>query len=65
MAKSTLSLWLKDVKLAKQHKQRLAYKKLQAARRGAKKRKNKRIETTKIIKERAIKEIKKISKKEL
>jgi len=65
VAKSTLSLWLRDVGLAKKQKQRLTDKKIAAALRGAKRRKGQRIDITKKIKIKAIKDIKRISKKEL
>ena len=65
VAKSTLSLWLRDVGLAKKQKQRLTQKKLQASLRGAMTRKHQRIEITKKIKKKAQKEIGKISKRDL
>lgn len=65
VAKSTLSLWLRDVGLSKPQKQRLTEKKLAAAKRGALKRKNERIESTFAIKKLCRNEIGKISKREL
>ena len=65
VAKSTLSLWLRSVGLAKEQKQRLTEKKLAAAWRGAQAKKEKRIRITKEIKKKAKKEIGKISKREL
>ncbi len=65
VAKSTLSLWLKEVGLNKGQKQRLTQKKLDAAYRGAMTRKNQRLVVTKEIIEKASKEIGKISKREL
>lgn len=65
VAKSTLSLWLRYVGLAKKQKQRLTKKKLAAALRGSIKRKNQRLVITRKIKNKAISEIKKISKREL
>ena len=65
VAKSTLSLWLRDVELAKKQKQRLTQKKLQAGLRGAMTRRHQRIEITKKIKKKAQKEIGEISKRDL
>ena len=65
VAKSTLSLWLRDIGLAKKQKQRLTDKKLKAGLRGAAIRKKQRVDITKRIKEKAGKEIDKISKREL
>ena len=65
VAKSSVSLWLKSVKLAGNQKQRLTDKKLASARRGAQKMKNIRIALTKEIKDKARKEIGKLSKREL
>ncbi len=65
VAKSSLSLWLKNVKLAENQKQRLTEKKLASARRGAQKMKDIRIALTKVIKDKARKEIRKLSKREL
>lgn len=65
VAKSTLSLWLRSVGLSKRQKQRLTEKKLAAALRGAKVRKEQRLLITKEIKDKAKKEIGKISGREL
>lgn len=60
VAKSTLSLWLRDVELSKKQNQRLSRKKLEAGRRGGIAQTNKRIRITKEIKEQAKEEISKI-----
>lgn len=65
VAKSTLSLWLRSVGLAKRQKQRLTKKRLAAALRGALKRKNQREIITKEIKEKARNEIGDISERDL
>ncbi|KPJ55959.1 hypothetical protein AMJ49_06000 [Parcubacteria bacterium DG_74_2] len=65
VAKSTLSLWLRSVKLAKRQKQQLTQKKLAAAFRGAMKRREQRIDITKKIKNKARNEIGNISNREL
>ncbi len=65
VAKSSLSLWLKSVKLAVSQKQRLTDKKRASALRGAMKRKDERIALTKKIKDKARKEIGKLTKREL
>jgi hypothetical protein len=65
VAKSSLSLWLKEVGLSKQQKQRLTEKKLASARRGAESRRNQKIFITEKIKSEAQKEILEISEKEL
>ncbi|MDO8264894.1 MAG: hypothetical protein Q7T34_00820 [Candidatus Parcubacteria bacterium] len=65
VAKSSLSLWLKSVGLAKKQKQRLTEKKLAAGRRGGEARRNKRLISTALIKDKAKAEIKNISKREL
>ncbi len=65
VAKSTLSLWLREIGLTKRQKQRLTKKKLLAMKRGWEATRKKRIEKSKKIKEIASKEIQKISKKEL
>lgn len=57
IARSTLSLWLRDVKLTKQQRQRLTEKKLLAQRKGARIRREQRIRLTKIIKSKARKEV--------
>ena len=65
VAKSTLSLWLRTVGLAKRQKQRLTEKRLAAILRGGETKRRQRIERTKKIKQIARAEIKIISKKEL
>jgi hypothetical protein len=65
VAKSTLSLWLRDVGIAKQQKQRLTTVKIAAAKRGGEARHKYRIEqSTTIIKD-AKQEIKKLTHREL
>lgn len=63
VAKSTLSLWLRDVGLAKAQKQNITQKRLDAALRGALRRKTDRIALTEKIKKEAAKEIGKLSGK--
>ena len=65
VAKSTLSLWLRSVGLAKEQKQRLTEKRLAAALRGAKAKKDQRLAITKEIKDKARNEIGKLSDREL
>ena len=65
VAKSSLSLWLKSVKLATSQYQRLTDKKRASALRGAMKRNDTRIAFTKEIKDKARVEIGKLSKREL
>jgi len=65
VAKSTLSLWLQDVGLAKKQKQLLTEKKKRAQQRGSEARREQRIILTKAIKRRARKEIAEISKRDL
>lgn len=65
VAKSTLSLWLREVGLSKPQKQRITQKRLIASLRGAEARKKQRIEITKKIQNRAQKEVGNISKREL
>ncbi len=65
VAKSTLSLWLREIGLTKRQKQRLTEKKLLAMKRGWEATRKKRVEKSKKIKKEARKEIQKISKKEL
>jgi len=65
VAKSSLSLWLRSVKLAKRQKQRLTAKRLAAVIRGGAIKREKRIALTKEIKDKARKEIGKLSKREL
>lgn len=65
VAKSTLSLWLRDVGLSKRQKQRVTEKRLSAALRGGKIRREQRISLTEAIYRNAKKDIGKISKREL
>lgn len=65
VAKSTLSLWLKEVGLSIPQKQRLTQKKLDAAHRGALRRKKDRIAATDKIFAAAEKDIGSITKREL
>lgn len=65
VAKSTLSLWLRSVGLAKRQKQRLTEKRLAAARRGAWARREERIRITRRIKNKAQGEIGRISRRDL
>ncbi len=65
VAKSTLSLWLKQVSLSRPQKQRLTQKRLEAALRGAERRKSDRIALTQKIFEDAAKDVVSISKREL
>ncbi len=65
VSKSTLSLWLRSIGLAKKQKQRLTEKKLAAALRGAKTRNDYRLAITKEIKNKARHEIGDMSKRDL
>lgn len=65
MPKSTLSLWLRGIALPKTHKERLFQKRLRAALRGAKRRKETRVQQTIDIQRSASKDIKEISPREL
>ncbi len=65
VSKSTLSLWLRDVGLAKKQKQRITRKKVLAMKRGADVVRKKRIEKSNKIKKDARNNISNISKKEL
>lgn len=65
VAKSTLSLWLRSVGLARRQRQRLTEKRLKAALRGAIARKTQRILLTRQIKNEALSEVKYISGREL
>ncbi len=65
VAKSTLSLWLHDVGLAKVQKQTLTAKKLAAGKRGGVSRRTDRILLTKELVDKAYKEIGSISDREL
>ena len=65
VAKSTLSVWLKNVGLSKKQKQKLTKKKLEAALKGAKTRKDNRIAITQKIYDESKKDVGAISKREL
>lgn len=65
VAKSTLSLWLRDVKLANMQKQALTRKRLEAGLRGAEARKNNRLAIIDAHNRSALLEIDRISKREL
>ncbi len=65
VAKSTLSLWLRSVGLAKKQKQRLTEKRVAAALRGAMAKRDYRLAITKEIKDKARNEIKRLSTREL
>lgn len=65
VAKSTLSLWLHSVGLSKHQKQRLTIKKLEAAQKGALRKKELRIARAKLIRREAAEEIKALSDREL
>jgi len=65
VARSTLSLWLKSVGLAKAQFQRTTQKRIEGGLRGAAARKRNRIATTEEIKNKARKEIVEISKRDL
>ncbi len=65
VAKSTLSLWLRSVGLSKRQKQRLTDKKLASAKRGGEAKKKQRIELAAKIRAKAVKEIGRLSKKDL
>jgi len=65
VAKSTLALWFKEVKLSNPQYQRITQKKLDAAMRGGLAKRNQRIKKTYEIVHKAEKEIGKLSKREL
>lgn len=65
VAKSTLSLWLRSVGLARKQKQKLTEKRLAAALRGSIKKREQRIAITNEIKTKARNEIGKLSNREL
>jgi len=65
VAKSTLALWFKDVKLSKSQTQRITQARLEAGLRGGQAKKNQRIAKMKSIIEEAEKEIGAITKREL
>ena len=63
VSKSTLSLWLRSVRLAKRVEQRLTEKRIKGQQRGAQVKKEQRIRLTKEIKDKAIKEAGEIDKR--
>jgi len=65
VSKSTLSLWLRSVGMAKKQKQRITEKRITASLRGAQIKKEQRIAKTKAIKDAARKEIEKINQRDL
>ena len=65
VSKSTLSLWLRSVGLAKRHRQRLTEKKLASIKRGLEKWHKIRVDFTANLKEKAKSEIRSISEREL
>lgn len=65
VAKSTLSLWLRDVGLSKEQKQTLTLKRLVAIKRGGEAKRRQRLKITQHIKEAAYKDIQNINKREL
>lgn len=65
VAKSTLSLWLRSIKLAKRQKQRLTEKRRLAQIKGARLRHKQRLESSKLIRSEALNEINEISEREL
>ncbi|WP_412733112.1 hypothetical protein [Minisyncoccus archaeiphilus] len=65
VAKSTLSLWLKEVGLVESQEQRITEKRISGALKGAKTRHLQRISSTQKIKDEARKEIEYLSKREL
>lgn len=65
VAKSTLSLWLRDVSLAKRQKQRLTERRRSAQLKGAQVRHKQRLESSKLIISEALNEIGEISEREL
>src|SRR3989344_520494 len=65
VAKSTLSLWLRDVGLSKRQKQQLTAKKIAAAKRGGAMRKKMRETETKKIHDIAEEEVGNITKRDL
>jgi len=65
VSKSTLSLWLKEIKLSKSQTERLTKKILTAAQKGGKVKRDQRIKRSEEIREGARKEISAISQKEL
>lgn len=65
VAKSTLALWLREVGLSQRQKQRITQKRLEAVQRGGLARRNQRLLSTRLIEDKAKREIGTISKREL
>lgn len=65
VAKSTISLWLREVGLSKKQKQHITQKRVDAQRKGANAQRNKRIKRQNFLIDNAKNEIGKISKREL
>ena len=65
VARSTLSLWLRDVGLSKNQTQRITKLKQMSQRRGAEKRRAQRVEASRVIFEMSRNDIKKFSKRDL
>lgn len=65
VAKSTLSLWLRSVGLAKKQKQKITKKRIKASKKGGLKKKQIRIDKTEKIKKDARKDIKDLTKRDL
>jgi hypothetical protein len=65
VAKSTLSLWLRSVGLAKKEEQKITKKRIEASKRGGLRKREIRIEKTKKITEKAEKDISNLTKRDL
>lgn len=65
VAKSTLSIWFREIHLSKRQEQKITIKRIEAQKRGAEARRTQRITRSSQIKELAKQDIKDISKKEL
>lgn len=65
VAKSTLSVWFREVKLSTPQKQTITKKRLAAARRGALARRESRLHDISVLKLQGIKQVGKLSKREL
>lgn len=65
VAKSTLSIWLREIGLSKKQKQRITIKKILGRKRGAEAQRNKRIKSQQKIIDSAISDIDHISRREL
>lgn len=65
VTKSTLSLWLRNVGLAKAQKQRITKKRIDAQKRGALAKQNNRLKTEQLIIHNAAKQINKLSERDL